>query len=317
MTKGQKIIIFVGSFLITFITICAFFRDDIKYMLVSRVIDRKYGNTTENIYFLEDNFAFVDNHDDVEVSSREDIINSIYYIINSGATYSERYCAKEYTNCIKDIESIGSDQSLLSVLNNFVHPYNSFKKITFSYDDDSIGISVEHTYSDEEIEEINSVVDKFVDENITNNMSTRDKIKVIHDYIIDNTDYDNSFVVRSNDNKYKSNTAYAVLMQGYGICSGYSDAMAIFLNKLNIINYKITTDESNITDTSDGHIWNLVYIDGKWLHLDLTWDDPVSERNITRDNYFLINTETLKLLDKDKNVQDAHSFDTNIFSEAK
>ena len=36
---------------------------------------------------------------------------------------------------------------------------------------------------------------------------------------------------------YKSNTAYGVLTQGFGICSGYSDAMKLFLDKLNIINY--------------------------------------------------------------------------------
>ena len=33
-----------------------------------------------------------------------------------------------------------------------------------------------------------------------------------------------------------------------------------------IINYKISNDE---------HIWNLVYLDEKWYHLDLTWDDPI------------------------------------------
>ena len=41
------------------------------------------------------------------------------------------------------------------------------------------------------------------------------------------------------DETYKSNTAYGVLIEGYGTCNGYSDAMAIFLNKMNIINYKI------------------------------------------------------------------------------
>ena len=106
-----------------------------------------------------------------------------------------------------------------------------------------------------------------------------------------------------NDKTYHSNTAYGVLLEGYGICSGYSDAMKLFLDKLNIINYKISNDQ---------HIWNLVYLDGQWLHLDLTWDDPVSDKNITRDNYFLITTKTLKEL-KD----DVHYYDNNIFDEAK
>ena len=34
--------------------------------------------------------------------------------------------------------------------------------------------------------------------------------------------------------KYESNTAYGVLFEGYGICSGYADVMGIFLNRYNI-----------------------------------------------------------------------------------
>ena len=79
--------------------------------------------------------------------------------------------------------------------------------------------------------------------------------------------------------------------------------MAIFLNKLNIPNYKISNNE---------HIWNLAYINGQWLHIDLTWDDPVTDKNVNRDNYFLITTTELN-----KQVDNSHSFDKNIFVEAK
>ena len=94
-----------------------------------------------------------------------------------------------------------------------------------------------------------------------------------------------------------------MLVEKYGICSGYSDTMKIFLDKLNIINYKISNDQ---------HIWNLVYLDGTWYHLDLTWDDPISEVNITRDNYFLIDNATLELLDDDE-----HHYNKDYFPEVK
>ena len=153
-----------------------------------------------------------------------------------------------------------------------------------------------------EIEEINKVVDKVISEKITNSTPTREKIKIIHDFIIDNAEYDKLKYNNKNDATYKSNTAYGVLIQGYGTCNGYADAMAIFLDKLNIINYKISNDE---------HIWNLVYLDGKWYHLDLTWDDPISETNINRDTYFLITTKTLEELN-----DGTHNFDKKIYSEA-
>jgi transglutaminase/protease-like cytokinesis protein 3 len=303
LSSGQKAIVTVGAFVITFITICTFFKSDIKFLVTSKKIEREYGKTQENSYFLEDNFEYVENFTKSEVNSKKEIINSIYYLINSGETHSKKYCGKEYTECYNDMTEISNDTDLLSLLNNFVHPFNSFDSMTFDFDNNVIEITINHTYSKEEIDKLNTKVDEIINENIKDTMSARDKIKTIHDYIINNTDYDTLKTDNANDTTYKSNTAYGVLFENYGICSGYSDAMALFLNKLNFINYKISNDQ---------HIWNLVYLDGEWLHLDLTWDDPVSEINITRDNYFLITTNTLNLLD-DK----VHYYNDNIFSETK
>lgn len=303
MSWGQKMIVTTGAFVITFITICTFFKNDISFILTSRSVERNYGRTEENSYFIEDNFNYVENYEKAEVHSKQDIINSIYYLINSGVNYSKRYCAKEYINCYQDMEAISSDTNLLSLLNNYVHPFNSFDSIIFNFDENIIEIQVKHTYSQENIERINQIIDEVIENNIQNNMSTKDKIKTIHDYIINNTEYDTLKTENINDTTYKSNTAYGVLIEGYGICSGYSDTMKLFLDRLNIVNYKISNDQ---------HIWNLVLLDGEWLHLDLTWDDPISDKNITRDNYFLIDQDTLKKLD-----DDVHYFDSTVFSEVK
>jgi len=65
----------------------------------------------------------------------------------------------------------------------------------------------------------------------------------------------------------------------------------------------------NIKVSSDNHIWNLVYIDNKWLHLDLTWDD--TENTKYNNNYFLITKERLFMLDNKE-----HNFDSDFFLEA-
>lgn len=303
MNLGQKIIIVVGVFVVTFVSICTFFKNDIRFLLTSRSVERNYGKTNENSYFTIDHFDFVNNYEGAEVHSKQEIIDSIYYLINSGVSYSERYCSRDYETCYSDMEEVSTDTNLLSVLNNYVHPFNSFDSIVFNFDDRVIQIEIKHVYEKEEIQKLSSKVDELIQENITDNMSTRDKIKAIHDYIINHTEYDKLKTENVNDTTYKSNTAYGVLFQNYGICSGYSDAMKLFLDKLNIINYKISNDQ---------HIWNLVNIDGKWYHLDLTWDDPVSDKNITRDSYFLITTKTLKLLE-----DDVHYFNSMLFKEAE
>lgn len=303
MNLGQKIILFMGAFVITFISVCTFFKNDIRFLLTSRSVEREYGHTTENSYFIEDNFDYVDNYENAEVHSKKEIIDSIYYLINSGVSYSKRYCAKDYTSCYQDMESISNDTNLLSILNNYVHPFNSFDSIIFNFDENIIEIEIKHTYSKENIEALNKKIDELMSKEIKNNMTIEEKIKAIHDYIINHTEYDTLKTNNIHDTTYKSNTAYGVLLEGYGICSGYSDAMKLFLDKLNVINYKISNDQ---------HIWNLVYLNGKWLHLDLTWDDPVSDKNITRDNYFLITQKTLNMLE-----DDVHYYDNTIFKEAK
>jgi hypothetical protein len=302
MSRGGKVIISVGFLIILILSVCAFFKSDIEYMVVTKNIDRLYGTTVENDYFIEDNFDYVDNASDAILTSKKDVINTIYFLINSGTTYSERYCSKDYENCFNDINELSSDVELLTNLNNYVHPYNSFDNISFSFNNEVVQIKIEHIYSEDDINTLNKIVDEFINNNITNSMGTKEKIRIIHDYIINNADYDILKTKNKDDNTYRSSTAYGVLVQGYGICSGYSDAMAIFLDKLNIINYKISNDQ---------HIWNLVYLDGEWLHLDLTWDDPISDSNITRDNYFLISTKNLETLD-----DGVHYYNKSIFTEA-
>ena len=81
--------------------------------------------------------------------------------------------------------------------------------------------------------------------------------------------------------------------------------MELFLEEMGIKSYKISSEQ---------HVWNAVYIDGKWLHLDLTWDDPVVSTgdNLLEHNFFLIDTPTLLTLE-----QTEHIYNQSIYSELK
>lgn len=306
--KYGKAILVTGFIAIVVVTICAFQKDKIVYKYYEYTIDKKYSKININDYYKDDNFNYVDDYTESGIKNRNDLINSIYYAINSGTDYIERYIDSDYTNYINDINTLtaynGAEfKKVISTLNNFVHPYNSSNNVKISYGGDyKVGITINRAYTQDEINEINNKVDKILNDNVNNNMPPKEKIRVIHDYIIDHTEYDKLKYENKNDDTYKSNTAYGVLIEGYGTCNGYADAMEIFLDKMNIINYKISNEE---------HIWNLVYLDGKWYHLDLTWDDPISDININRDTYFLISTKTLEKIN-----DGTHTFDKNIYSEA-
>ena len=81
--------------------------------------------------------------------------------------------------------------------------------------------------------------------------------------------------------------------------------MQLFLEKMNLKNYRVS---------SNSHIWNAVEIDGKWYHIDLTWDDPVVSdgKDYLYEDYFLITTHDL--LEKEKTQ---HVFNQNRFLEVK
>ena len=309
--KYGKAILVTGFIAIVVVTICAFQKDKIVYKYYEYTIDKKYSKININDYYKDDNFNYVDDYTESGIKNRNDLINSIYYAINSGTDYIERYIDSDYTNYINDINTLtaynGAEfKKVISTLNNFVHPYNSSNNVKISYGGDyKIGITINRAYTQDEINEINNKVDKILSENVNNNMPPKEKIRAIHDYIIDHTEYDKLKYENKNDDTYKSNTAYGVLIEGYGTCNGYADAMEIFLDKMNIINYKISNEE---------HIWNLVYLDGKWYHLDLTWDDPITTngQDIIIYDYYLITTSELN----QKNDNE-HKFISSVYDYLK
>ena len=249
----------------------------------------------KNDYYLSYDFETVTNVDTFKLENKEDLINLYYTVLNRGYESFNFYCPLEYEECIDDVRSLTNDQDLLSSINGFIHPYNSFDKIDTTYD--AIGrvyLSIERVYSDEEIDRINEKIEEIIEEKIKDETDERKIIEILHDYIIDNSSYDKERADYSNI-LYDSNKATGVLFEGFGVCSGYTDAMAIFLNRYNIPNFELS---------SDNHVWNVVELDDKWYHLDLTWDDPIISNgdSMISHDFFLVNTEELLSLDKTDHI---------------
>ncbi len=270
-----------------------------------------------NAYYKKDNFIYVQNTNDFIPLSYNDLLNIYYTITNNGYETFTFYCPSEYKSCTKDVEKISDDPEILTYINNFVHPYNSFSNIrTIISESGEINITISYLYSEEEINSINQKVEEIYNKIIKENMSDYDKIKAIHDYIVNHTKYD---VERNNaeKSKYNSYKAYGPLIEGYATCSGYTDAMALFLEKMEIKNFKVATEL--MQEDISGHVWNAVYLDNKWLHLDLTWDDPVSDdgKDYLQHKYFLITTSELELADKGEVIINDHLFSSRIYPELK
>lgn len=281
------------------------YRNDIYefYYDVFVPIEDKVTKLEKNDYYRDYSFSYAKNTEDFIPKNKKDIINIYYTIVNSGMTDFNFYCPHEYSNCISDVNDVANDQNAISNINNFVHPYNSFKTLKTEVDSGGkINVHIEKVYDDEMIILLNYKVDDIIKSEIkeTDNITT--KIRKIHNFIINNTSYDKE---RSDKKiiKYKSDNAYGVLIEKYGLCGGYTDAMMLFLERFKIPNLKIATEN---------HVWNYVKVNDEWLHLDLTWDDPITSngKSLLDDAFFLIDDEELKVKEKDQ-----HNYNPEIYEQ--
>lgn len=294
------------------IVILGFLIKDNYYLLTNKIeyIYTKYlqgdirQNLTDNKYRKKENYGYVKINENTTLKNKDDVKNMIYTYLDAGWDYYTVKCDADYLDCTNDIKEIVQNNTYLTDLSNFVHPFNTFDKINTTFAaSGKVKLKKEPRYSDSQIDTLNKKVDEIYKENYDSSKNVSENIKIFHDYIVNHTKYDQSNTTGLSN--VGSSSAYGVLIDGIGICSGYSDAMQLFLEKMNVKNYRIS---------SSTHEWNLVYVEGAWRHLDLTWDDPIMSdgSDALKEDYFLIDTNTL--LSKDDGE---HNFDSSIYIEAK
>ncbi len=283
------------------------------YELIVKRNDIEKTEINKNEYFQNDNYLFVQNMDYLYAKDRQDLLNILYTFVNSGEKNVYFYCSKEYKSCVQDAKDIiykDNEHDIVSSLYEFIHPFNDYKSLSANGDKEInyVVYKAEKKYSKKKIKEINAVVDQVYDELVDPNDTQYNNIKRIHDYLVNTIEYDkvkSDYIDKKSDvdSEYDATSAYGALVQHKAVCGGYTDAMYLFLEKMGIQSMRIT---------SATHIWNAVYLDGTWYHLDVTWDDAryTNGKTFLSHNYFLIDTPTLLELDTD-----SHTFDQTIYQE--
>lgn len=260
----------------------------------------------DNGYKKEYEYMYIDDSDDYIPESKEDLLEIFYSVLNNGWKEFTFYCPADYVECLNDIRVISQDQVLLANLNNFVSSYNSYSSLKTVFDTaGEVTIKVQYNYSDVEIEMIDEKINEIISQNVNDAMTDEEKIKVLHDYVVNNSVYDKERA-DNDSSQYDSARMNGLLFDGYAICTAYADVMEVFLSKLNIPNYKIS---------SSNHVWNAVYINGNWVHLDATWDDPTTDdgSNILSHDFFLVDNSVITKDDKGELKE--HQYDLTVYQE--
>lgn len=119
-----------------------------------------------------------------------------------------------------------------------------------------------------------------------------EKMRYIHDYLVDTIEYDQTFVEKNIYN------IYGALVSKTCVCEGYAKASQYLLNEAGLENIIITGTATNSDGKTENHAWNYVNIDEKWYAIDTTWDDPIivgggKLTNTIRYRYFLKGSSTM------------------------
>lgn len=123
--------------------------------------------------------------------------------------------------------------------------------------------------------------------------STYDKVKFVHDYLVDLITYDQT-------GKENNSNLYGALIEGACVCEGYAEAFKAILDKLDIPCVIVYGSGIDALGNTESHAWNYVKMnDGKWYAVDTTWDDPIiigsgSVAGYDKYKYFLKGSENFE-----------------------
>ena len=123
--------------------------------------------------------------------------------------------------------------------------------------------------------------------------SDYEKIRLVHDYLIDSIEYDSTI---SKKNIYN---IYGAIVSRECVCEGYAKAFQYLMNETGIDNVIVIGTGTNSNGKTESHAWNYVKLNDKWYAVDVTWDDPILIGNgtlpvKTKYQYFLKGSTTMK-----------------------
>ncbi len=111
----------------------------------------------------------------------------------------------------------------------------------------------------------------------TPSMTAEQKIRAVHDWMINYASYDLTYMDASQ-------TLEGFIYNRTAVCAGYAKTFDYFMTVLGIPCEVVENDD---------HAWNRVALNGQWYYIDVTWDDPISRvngvrREVLTHDYFLL-----------------------------
>lgn len=188
------------------------------------------------------------------------------------------------------VDKLSSILMYADVLTSFNFPVGGNTIEYYYYEDTGMTSEIlfKYVYSKKDYDLIIKRADKAAEKVIskfTDKTSEYEKIKLIHDYIVNKTVYHDSD---------SNSSIYDALVKGMAKCDGYTHAFDYICAKAGIRSAIAAGYQKDRTSEDEYHVWNKVYCNKKWYNVDVTWDDP--ESNLKENmiyKYFMVSDKVI------------------------
>ena len=217
-----------------------------------------YKDMLQRKNLIEVDYSGDDYKEIFETFEKQEFINELSKIDDKSTSDDHDYMIQNVSYMKTSMRGVNSNKVHFTI---YIHWRETLGKLQY------VNLRVEDILQKSNIESIDSVYER---------------IKLIHDYIVTNIEYDSTLTHEN---------AYYALKNGISTCQGYSLLFYKMLTEAGIPCRYITG--TGINDKENGpHGWNIVKIGDVWYNVDTTWDDPVyADPSVKKDDicydYFL------------------------------
>lgn len=168
--------------------------------------------------------------------------------------------------------------------------------------------------ADPEAERVLKAATGIVEEAIKKSTDLTEVIENINNKICEMTTYDTATdedktttVEKRSDGRYQAVTGRdvtGIIDNGLGVCMAYASLFSLCMDILGVPN-------EYVCNKADTHVWNRIYVDGTWYHVDVTWNDT-SRGNV----YFMLKDNEISgvTVKNSPSKPDEHDFYDNYLS---